>query len=344
MDATQLDTFVTALIDDLAAATVPDDDAARTLFHLLDSPRRVIDEPPLLAVLAATVTARNLLDHVIASATATAERLGIPARRHLRSGSDLLTMLGMAPAAALRAVRVGRAAPTLPALTRALRLGGVGIEFADAVGRGVAHVDGRSALSEEDRATVVRKLMIQTTPAEVAEKARAIAIERAATQPAGEGVVPVAENTDLNDMTLVQTDEGRVSATLDLDALTGEELFAALDPLCRPVPLPDGSPDPRPPGRRRADAFGQIMRTYLSSSGRPTSGGVLPHVTLIRPAGAPGVDMLGFTGPVSAVTADLVACDSTLTAVTVDGSGAPLDVGRAERLFTPAIRKGLAAP
>ncbi len=340
MDATHLDMFVTALIDDLAAAAVPDDDAARTLFHLLDSPRRVVDEPALLAVLAAAVTARNLCDHVIASATAAAERLGIPARRHLRSGSDLLTMLGMAPAAALRAARVGRAAHALAALTCRQRLGGVGIEFADAVGRGVAHVGARVALSEEDRAAVVRKLMIQTTPAEVAEKARAIAIERAATQPVGEGAVPVAENTDLNEMTLAQTDEGRVSATLDLDAVTGEELFAALDPLCRPVPLPDGSPDPRPPGRRRADAFGQVMRTYLSSSGRPTSGGVLPHVTLIRPA---GVDTLGFTGPVSAVTADLVACDSTLTSVIVDGAGAPLDVGRAERLFTPAIRKGLAA-
>ena len=112
MDATHLDMFVTALIDDLAAAAVPDDDAARTLFHLLDCPRRVVDEPALLAVLAAAVTARNLCDHVIASATAAAERLGIPARRHLRSGSDLLTMLGMAPAAALRAARGGRGAPT----------------------------------------------------------------------------------------------------------------------------------------------------------------------------------------------------------------------------------------
>ncbi len=338
MDATQLDTFITALIDDLAPR--PPDDAERTLFHLLDCPRRVVDEPALLAVLVAAVTARNLFDHVIAQAVAAAERLAIPARRHLRTGADLLTSIGVAPAAAQRAVRVGRAAPTLPALTRTQRLGGVGIEFADAVGRGVAHVGARVALSEEDRAAVVRKLMIQTTPAEVAEKARAIAIERAATQPVGEGAVPVAENTDLNEMALVQTDDGRVSATLDLDAVTGEELFAALDPLCRPVPLPDGSPDPRPPGRRRADAFGQIMRTYLSSSGRPTSGGVLPHVTLIRPA---GVDTLGFTGPVSAVTADLVACDSTLTSVIVDGAGAPLDVGRAERLFTPAIRKGLAA-
>jgi hypothetical protein len=338
MDATHLDSFVDTLIDDLAAAPAPEDDAGRTLFHLLDCPRRVVDEQPLLAVLVAAVTARNLFDHVIAQAVAAAERLGIPARRHLRSGVDLLTMLGVAPGAAARAARVGRAAHTLPALTRQQRLGGVGIEFADAVGRGVSHIQARVPLSDEDKATVVTKLMIQTTPAQVAERARTIAIERASTVPGDAGAVPTAENTDLNEMTLVQTDEGRVAATLDLDVLTGEELFAALDPLCRPVPQPDGSPDPRPPGRRRADAFGQIMRTYLSSSQRPMSGGVLPHVTLIRPA---GVDSLGFTGPVSAPTADLISCDSALATVIVDGAEAPLDVGRAERLFTPIIRKGL---
>ncbi len=273
---------------------------------------------PLLAVLVAAVTARNLLDHVIASASAAAERLGIPARRHLRSGADLLTSIGVAPGAALRAARVGRAAPTLAALTRQQRLGGIGIEFADAVGRGVAHINARVELSEDDRAGVVTKLMIQTTPAEVGKKAREIAIDKAAAQPEAAGTVPVAENTDLNEMTLVQTDEGRVAATLDLDVLTGEELFAALDPLCRPVPLPDGSPDPRPAGRRRADAFGQLLRTYLSNSQRPTSGGVLPHVTLIRPE---SVDTLGFGGPVSAVTADLISCDSTLTSVIVDDIG-----------------------
>ncbi|WBS08318.1 DUF222 domain-containing protein [Mycolicibacterium neoaurum] len=126
----------------------------------------------------------------------------------------------------------------------------------------------------------------------------------------------------------------------------GEELCAALDPLCRPVPLPDGSPDPRPITTRRAEALGQVLRTYLSQSRRPMSGGVLPHVTLIRP-GAPGVsgeavDRLGFGGPVSAATAELIACDATLTSVIVDHTVVPLDVGRAERLFTPAIRKALA--
>ncbi len=342
MDATHLNTFIDALIDDLAVAAPPDDDADRRLFDLLDSPRRVLDEQPLLAVLAAAVTLRNLFDHVIAQAVAAAERAGIPARKHLRTGADLLTSLGVAPGAAHRAVRVGRAAHTLPALTQLQRLGGVGIEFADAIGKGVAHIHNRVPLCDEDRAGVVTTLMIQTTPSGVDRKAREIAIAKAATSPQDDGAVPVAENTDLNDMTVVQTGDGRVAASLDLDALTAEELLAALDPLCRPVPLPDGSPDPRPTGRRRADAFGQIMRTYLSSAQRPMSGGVLPHVTLIRPAAAGSVDVLGFGGPVSARTAGLIACDSTLTAVTVDAAGAPLDVGRAERLFTPAIRKGLA--
>ncbi|CAN7224645.1 HNH endonuclease signature motif containing protein [Mycolicibacterium frederiksbergense] len=347
MDATHLNTLIDALIDDLTPVPAREED--RTLFHLFDSPRRIVDEQPLLSVLAAAVTLRNLFDHVIAQAVAAAERAGIPARKHLRTGADLLTGLGVAPGAAYRAARVGRAAPTLPALTRAQRLGGVGIEFADAVGKGVAHINARVALSDEDRAEVVTKLMIETTPAAVQKKARGIAIATAKSRPVDDGAVPVAENADLNDMTLVQTEDGRVAAGLDLDILAGEELLAALDPLCRPVPLPDGSPDPRPTGRRRADAFGQIVRDYLSGQRRPTSGGVLPHVTLIRPAASVGstagaegaVDSLGFTGPVSARTADLIACDSTLTTVLVDHSGIPLDLGRAERLFTPALRKAL---
>ncbi|MCF6391719.1 13E12 repeat family protein, partial [Mycobacterium sp. MBM] len=320
MDATHLNTFIDALIDDLTPAPVPENGGRRRLCHLLDAPRRVVDDAALLAVLGAAVTLGNLADHVIAQAVAAAERAGIPARKHLRTGADLLTLLGVAPGAAYRAARVGRAAPTLPALTQQQRLGGVGIEFADAVGKGVGHIEARVPLSDEERAAVVRSLMIQTTPAGVGKKARGIALAKAAESSAeDDGTVPVAEDSDLNDMSVVQTEDGRVAATLDLDALTGEELWAALDPLCRPVPLPDGSPDPRPAGRRRAEAFGQIMRTYLSGSGRPTSGGVLPHVTLIRPATV-GVDCLGFTGPVSAATADLIACDSTLTSVIVDHS------------------------
>ncbi|MGN7779661.1 DUF222 domain-containing protein, partial [Mycolicibacterium sp. 22603] len=348
MDATCLDAFVEALIDELTPGICPEDDVGAVLGRLVRCPRPVVDDEPLLGVLAAAVTARNLLDFVIASAVSAAERAGVPGRRHLRTGTDVLRLLGMAPGAAARAVRVGRMAPVLSALTTAQRLGGIGIEFADAVGKGVTHIEARVPLSEEDRAAVVTTLMVQTTPAEVAAKARAIALEKAAAQPVEQRAVPVAEDTALNEMTLVQNAEGRFEATLDLDVTTGEELCAALDPLCRPVPLPDGSPDPRSISARRAEAVGQVLRTYLAQSRRPMSGGVLPHVTLIRPVaaeasvgGGEAVDRLGFAGPVSTATADLIACDATLTNVVVNYSGVPLDVGRAERLFTPAIRKAL---
>ncbi|MGU3654805.1 DUF222 domain-containing protein, partial [Mycolicibacterium sp. A43C] len=346
MDATCLDAFVDALIDELAAVS-PEGDVGPGVGRLVNCPRPVVDDDSLLGVLASAVAARNLLDLVISTAVVAAERVGVPGRRHLRTGADLLRLWGMAPGAAARAVRVGRAASCVPALTIAQRLGGIGIEFADAVGKGVAHVESRAPLSEEDRAAVVRALMLQTTPAEVAAKARAIGIDRGAARPVEQRAVPVAEDTTLNQMTLVQNAEGRFEATLDLDVTTGEELCAALDPLCRPVPLPDGSPDPRPIGARRAEAIGQILRTYLSQSRRPMSGGVLPHVTLIRPVATgvsdgESVDRLGFGGPVCAATAELIGCDATVTSVVVDHSGVPLDVGRAERLFTPAIRKALA--
>lgn len=100
------------------------------------------------------------------------------------------------------------------------------------------------------------------------------------------------------------------------------------------------------------------------------SGGVLPHVTLIRPAETatqseepvqkppigptPGeqfmvalagepVPSLGFTGPVSSATAELISCDASLQTVIVDHNHAPLDLGRTERLFPPQLRKALAA-
>ncbi|WBP93411.1 hypothetical protein [Mycolicibacterium neoaurum] len=128
MDASYLDAFVDALIDELAPVS-PGDDVGPGLGRWVDCPRPVVDDEVLLALLASAVSARNLLDLVIASAVVAAERAGVPGRRHLRTGADLLRLLGMAPGAAARAVRVGRAASALPALTIAQRLGGIGIEY-----------------------------------------------------------------------------------------------------------------------------------------------------------------------------------------------------------------------
>ncbi len=352
-----LDAFINTLIDQLAPtpATGNDDDGGRSLFQLLHTPHRVFDDTHLLTVLKSAVTLTNLTTHLIATATAACERAGVPARQHARHGADLLTNLALTPSAAHRYTRVGTAAVLLPATTRLQRLGAISIELTDAIGKGLTHIQRRTELTDDDRTRIEQQLLTQTTPATVANKARHIAIARTPGpgQP-GAPTIPAAENTDLNDMTLTQNDEGRITATLDLDVLTGEELITALDPLTRPIPQPDGTPDPRPAPQRRADALGHVIRHYLHGYQRPTSGGVLPHVTLIRPPttafGQPTqppsrpateVDFLAFTGPISCHTADLITCDCTLDTAHLDHNGVPLDIGRSKRLFTPEIRKAL---
>jgi len=199
-----------------------------------------------------------------------------------------------------------------------------------------------------------------------------MAIALAPTTSDDEDAVPIAERDDLNEVEVVRTDDGRVRVTMDLDVLAGEELYAALDPLTRPTPEPDGSADQRSTRRRRADGFTQLVRTYLSRSERPESGGVLPHATLLVPATItvsgrlidsrasangsglielPPADLdqtvgrvpsLGFAGPVSVRTAELVLCDASVALALLDEEGVPLDVHTEHRLFPPGLRKALA--
>ncbi|MDO3403656.1 HNH endonuclease, partial [Mycolicibacterium neoaurum] len=75
MDATYFDSFVDALIDELAPVP-PEVDVGPGLGRWVDCPRPVVDDEVLLGVLASAVSARNLLDLVISSAVVAAERAG----------------------------------------------------------------------------------------------------------------------------------------------------------------------------------------------------------------------------------------------------------------------------
>lgn len=353
MNSIELVALTGRLSDDLTADT----DGTDSLAGFLDSARAVDDDREVLAMAASLIRLKNVVDHALVRVAATVVRTDLPARKHVRSVANLLKELGTVPAAAHRLTRLARSLDETPEVSRGMRDGTVAAEFGDAVVRGLDFIQRRVDLTAEARKRLTTSLMVQSTPKSVEEKARAWALALAPPEPAPE-TVPVAERIDLNDMTLAQTEEGRVVVTVDLDVVSGEELTAALDPLCRPVPEPDGSADPRSVTRRRADALGQIVRTYLSGSSRPESGGVLPHVTLVVPAmtvlepavEAPSADLdgaaqpvsaLGFCGPVSTHTAELVMCESSVSVALVNGDGVPLNVGREKRLFPPAIRKAL---
>jgi hypothetical protein len=62
-----------------------------------------------------------------------------------------------------------------------------------------------------------------------------------------------------------------------------------------------------------------------------------------RGSGAPGSPLFGFGGPVSAKTIRKIACDADIIPVVLGGAGEVLDMGRAQRLFTPKQRKALIA-
>ncbi|WOC11456.1 HNH endonuclease signature motif containing protein [Gordonia sp. MP11Mi] len=352
MFATEVRAFADRLVDELAPPTAVETasgDCGRLVCRLDRVSTVGVDDAEILSAIVEVARARNVLDAAQSVLVRAAERAGVPARRRVRSAAGLLTAIGVAPAVAHRTVRNGRHADRLEVVGRGTRDGSLSSEMADAIGKGVALIEQRVDVGEAQRQRLARKLVVHATPGDVATAARreAIGLDAQAGEP---GQIPVAENAGLNEMSLTVAEDGRITSTIDVDVLTGEELYAALDPLCRPIPLSDGSPDPRSTGQRRADALGQIIRTYLSGSARPTSGGVLPHATLVVPAvgdrstgpATDGVARLGFTGPVSSSTVGLALCSAAVSAVRVDGEGVPLDVGREHRLFPPGIRKALA--
>jgi hypothetical protein len=80
----------------------------------------------------------------------------------------------------------------------------------------------------------------------------------------------------------------------------------------------------------RADGFGSAANEFDSAA----------HGVTRVPAGLAHVQ---HTGPVSADLLAMLSCTATLQRVLLAPSGAPLDVGRSQRLATPAQRRALAA-
>ncbi|OUS93265.1 HNH endonuclease signature motif containing protein [Rhodococcus sp. NCIMB 12038] len=190
---------------------------------------------------------------------------------------------------------------------------------------------------------------------------------------------PASEDLDRNELHASKTLNGRVSVKGDLDAVTGEMLLTALSKLAAPRPAKDGARDERTPGRRRADAFTELLRRYLAAGLNGTEAGERPHISVqVRArdfAHARGTDRTGGTsahtsspsgdgpasaedwaavlaetgvawaawmGPLTITAARHLACDAQVSTVILDDHGAPLDVGLTSRTATRKQRRALA--
>jgi hypothetical protein len=95
--------------------------------------------------------------------------------------------------------------------------------------------------------------------------------------------------------------------------------------------------DERSPRQQRADAFVEICRHYLDHQGR---GANRPHMIVTVDAATLAGEAVGrcetLSGyRISPETARRLACDAVVQRIVINADGVPLDMGRAERTFTP---------
>jgi hypothetical protein len=129
-----------------------------------------------------------------------------------------------------------------------------------------------------------------------------------------------------------------------LDPESGSTVAAALRAQADPGNILPG--DVRTHGQRMADGLAEMARRFLDAGITSSSGGEKPHVTVtvsydqLTGSGAHTLPELDGV-PVDPEAIRRLACDARIVRIVVDGAGRPLDVGRAVRTVTPAMRRAL---
>ncbi|MDQ1537393.1 MAG: hypothetical protein QOE58_1786, partial [Actinomycetota bacterium] len=139
-------------------------------------------------------------------------------------------------------------------------------------------------------------------------------------------------------------DDGMAEYHLRLDPEGKEVLEAILGPLSAPTPTP-GCPDLRSSDQRRGEALIQICRRAAAAGGAaPVTTKAQLYLTvnfddLKNRVGAGRADLTGQL--LAPETIRRIACDATIIPVVLGTDAEVLDVGRARRLFTPAILRAM---
>lgn len=138
---------------------------------------------------------------------------------------------------------------------------------------------------------------------------------------------------------------GMVRLDGDLDPETGETLLTALRAVLDAEARSGAEGDDRTPAQRRADALGEICRSWLDRADRPMVAGERPHLTVTVDAGSlaegAGAAEGDHVGPVSVTLARRIACDASVLRVVMAGRSEPLDVGRRTPVVPPSLRRAV---
>ncbi|NEM04582.1 HNH endonuclease signature motif containing protein [Geodermatophilus normandii] len=290
---------------------------------------------------AGLVAERNRIDAALARRVRAAELSQAPERDGLRSmASWLRGHCRLSAAEASRLVRNGRALEHLPALAEAHDAGLVSAEQVAVAARAVTPERlAAAAVAGVDLAVidaVFTGVAIERPHADLAQVVRRYLDDL---DPDGSEPDP----TEQRSLTLAKHADGASSIRGQLDPVGGEKLQAALESLVQ-TDRPAG--DERTRAQRLGDALVQLADDALAAGSLPMLRGHKPQVAVVveledlaDPATGPGAGQMGFGAVISAASARWRACDGAVSRVVFGPDGAPLDLGREQRLAGRHLRR-----
>jgi hypothetical protein len=145
----------------------------------------------------------------------------------------------------------------------------------------------------------------------------------------------------------VKKTDGGVTFGGRLAAENAELFEATLQFGAKPHKTVTGEPDPRPRGKRYADALVDALQIAAGSGELPARGGIKPHITItidldaLIAAGKQATGDLMFGDGLSAAAIRRLACDAGIIPVVLGSDSQPLDVGREYRFVTNGLRNAL---
>src|SRR5882757_73164 len=232
-------------------------------------------------------------------------------------------------------------AAVLPATAAGMAAGVLSAEHAQVISRAIRRLP--TGLDPTARADVEAALAAYARDADPTQLA--IAGRRAHAMLDPDGSI-ADDKPSRRDLTFVRDLDGTDLIRGRLEAEGSAIVRAAIDALAAPAPAVDGERDPRSPGRRRAEAFIEICRRFLTGGAAPTQGGEKPHVTVTVSFRDLQLGLAGHLDagqPVTAETVRRLACDASIIPMVLGSRSEPLDVGRATRTIPPAIRRAVTA-
>jgi hypothetical protein len=256
----------------------------------------------------------------------------------------LRTHTRLSGAAIAGVVREGRAIERLTAVEAAFLAGAVTADQVDTIAEIVKpeNLD-RASVQDIDLGVVESALLTVATTQPFTRLATAVGAYLARLDPDGREPDPTEERS----LVLVQHPDGMVTGGLTLDQHGGETVMTALEATAAASRC---AGDTRTRAQRMADALVQICANALATGSTPQLRSVpaqllvmIDEEDLVAPGDDPTAATSGTGALLSAAKARRIACDSQVSRIVLGPGSVPKDLGRSQRVVSPAQRRALDA-